>query len=269
MPVSAMESGVPVETGVDGRIFTPTDRWLQTLEDVRARERRLRTLLPPDDGMGLLRRFAGEDAGKHIPAGMSAERVARDLRERERVLRYLRSGAPVPRTPDDLLDLWTTATRTDARTYDDLPAHFRREGEHVPFSADGSVRPGWETVPPGAVPAETGALLRWIRTETPCEVRAVTAYFLFGRIHPFCDGNGRTLRMLYLGLLSGGYSTPTLLACLERLQANRLLLAEAEARANAGREDLSVFGCLLLRVLGMAQYALEIFLQSGGAFVRS
>ncbi len=213
MPVNAIKGAAPILTGVDGRLFTPTGQWLQTLEAVRARERRLRTLLPPDD----------------------------------------------------LLALWTAATRADARVYDGLPAHFRREGEHVPFSAGGfgPVRPGWETVPPDAIPAETEALLRWIRTETPREVRAATAYFLFGRIHPFRDGNGRTLRMLYLGLLSGGYPTPTLLACLERLQANRLLLAEAEARTNAGREDLSVFGCLLLRILGMAQYALESSLQSG------
>ena len=262
MPVNAIESAAPIETGVDGRLFTPTGKWLQTLEAVRARERRLRALLPPD---GLPRRFTGWDAGQPAPAGTEAERAARDLRERERVLHYLRSGAPLPRTSDDLLKLWTAATRADARVYDGLPAHFRREGEHVPFSGDGSgpVRPGWETVPPDAIPAETGALLRWIHTDTPREVRAAAAYLLFGRIHPFCDGNGRTLRMLYLGLLSGGYSTPTLLACLERLQANRLLLAEAEARANAGREDLSVFGCLLLRILGMAQYALEISLQNG------
>ncbi len=263
--MSAIKSATPIVTGVDGRLFTPTEQWLQTLEAVRARERRIRTMLPSDDGSELPHRFAGRDAGLPATAGMEAERAARNLRERERILHYLKSGAPLPRTPDDLLELWTTATRSDARVYDGLPAHFRREGEHVPFSADGSgsVRPGWETVPPDAIPAETAAMLCWIRTETPCEVRAVTAYFLFGRIHPFCDGNGRTLRMLYLGLLSGGYSTPTLLACLNRLQANRLLLSEAEARANAGREDLSVFGCLLLRILGMAQYALEISLQSG------
>ena len=265
MPVNAIENAAPIVTGVDGRLFTPTGQWLQTLATVRARERRLRALLPPDDELGLPRCFAGWDTALPAPAGMEEERAARDLRERERVLHYLKSGAPLPQTPDDLLELWTAATRADVRVYDDLPAHFRQEGEHVPFSTDGSdsVRPGWETVPPDAVPAETGAMLRWIRTKVPCEVRATTAYFLFGRIHPFCDGNGRTLRMLYLGLLSGRYSTPTLLACLERLQANRLLLAEAEARANAGREDLSVFGCLLLRILGMAQYTLEISLQSG------
>ena len=38
---------------------------------------------------------------------------------------------------------------------------------------------------------------------------------------------------------------------------------EYEELADAGREDLSVFGCLLLRILGMAQYTLEISLQNG------
>ena len=54
---------------------------------------------------------------------------------------------------------------------------------------------------------------------------------------------------------------PTLLSALAGLQANRVLLAEAESRTNGRREDLSGFGCLLLRVLGIAQYKMEIILQ--------
>ena len=41
------------------------------------------------------------------------------------------------------------------------------------------------------------------------------------------------------------------------------LLAEAESRANAGREDLSVLGSLLLRVFSLAQNRLMIASQSG------
>ena len=69
--------------------------------------------------------------------------------------------------------------------------------------------------------------------------------------------------MLTCALLSGAYSEPSLLSFLERLQANRPLLAEAESRANAGREDLSVLGSLLLRVFSLAQNRLMIASQSG------
>ena len=41
MPVNETENAKPIETGVDGRFFTPTAQWLQAVEAVRARERRL------------------------------------------------------------------------------------------------------------------------------------------------------------------------------------------------------------------------------------
>ena len=68
--------------------------------------------------------------------------------------------------------------------------------------------------------------------------------------------------MLTCALLSGAYSEPVLLSFLERLQANRPLLTEAESRTNAEREDLSGFGSLLLRVLGLAQNRLMTASQS-------
>ena len=252
------KNGKPLETGVDNRFFTPTAQWLQSVEALRARERRLAALIARGEGQEQLLRLllAGDEASR-----------ARDLRERARVLRYLRNGAPLPRSPDDLLRLWNAATLADTRVYDTLPAHFRQEGEHIPFTglqAGGLPAPphGRETVPPGAIPQEIRNLLCWIQSETAPEIKAVSTYFLFGRIHPFCDGNGRTLRMLVCGLLSGSYSEPTLLSFLERLQKNRLLLAEAESRTNGEREDLSGFGCLLLRILGMAQNRLEIILRN-------
>ena len=281
--MSADRKGRPIVTGVDGRAFTPTAQWLQTLEAVRARERRLSVLLPCGEERELLlcRLIAGDadslisfrDAQpdteafcRDVLSVPGNGRTVRDLRERARVLLYLRSGAALPRAPKDLLALWTNATRADPGIGGSLPAHFRREGERIPFTGGqpgGEVPRGWETVPPGEVPRETEGLLRWIRADIPPEARAVCAFFLFGRIHPFCDGNGRTLRMLTCALLSGAYSEPVLLSFLERLQANRPLLTEAESRTNAEREDLSGFGTLLLRVLGMAQNRLEIASQSG------
>ncbi len=283
MPVSADMEGRPISTGVDGRVFTLTAQWLQTLEAMRARERRLSALLPRDEQRELLlcRLIAGDEKSRisfwnvytdteafcrdvlSIPGD---SRSVRDLRERARLLLYLRSGAALPRTPEDLLALWTSATRGDFGVCDDLPAHFRQDGEHIPFTGGlpgGEVPHGWETVSPGEIPRETEGLLRWIHSDVSPEARAVCAFFLFGRIHPFCDGNGRTLRMLTCTLLSGAYSEPVLLSFLERLQANRPLLTEAESRTNAEREDLSSFGSLLLCVLGLAQNRLVIASQSG------
>ncbi len=253
------EKGIALETGVDDRYFTPTAQWLQALEAVRARERRLAALIAGGERRARLMRLLLSGDG---------DAPERDLRERKRVLNYLRSGAALPQSPDDFLRLWDTATLADARVYDTLPAHFRRDGEHIPFTGPepcGLAEPphGRETVPPGAILTEIGNLLRWLHTETPPEIKAVTAYFLLGRIHPFCDGNGRTLRMLVCGLLSGSYSELTLLSFIERLQKNRLLLSEAECRTNGEREDLSGFGCLLLRILGMAQNRLEIITRDG------
>lgn len=281
--MSAGAEGRPILTGVDGRVFTPTARWLQTLEAVRASERRLSALLPHGEERELLLRriILGEakpgisfpdartDTEAFCTDALSVpgdDRSIRDLRERARVLMYLRDGAGLPRAPEDLLALWTSATRADPGVRGGLHAHFRREGEHIPFTGGrpgGEVPRGWETVSPGEIPRETEGLLRWIHTDVSPEARAVCAFFLFGRIHPFCDGNGRTLRMLTCALLSGAYSEPSLLSFLERLQANRPLLAEAESRANAGCEDLSVLGSLLLRVFSLAQNRLMIASQSG------
>lgn len=283
MPVSADTLGRPIGTGVDGRVFTPTAQWLQTLEAVRGRERRLSAILPRGGERELLvRRLIAGDAKSRMSfrdAHPDTEafcgdvlsvpgdgRLERDLRERARVLMYLRGGAALPRAPEDLLALWTSATRADPGVCGGLPAHFRRDGDRIPFTggrSGGEVPRGWETVFPGEIPRETEGLLRWIHTDASPEARAVCTFFLFGRIHPFCDGNGRTLRMLTCALLAGSYSEPVLLSFLEGLQANRPLLTEAESRTNAEREDLSGFGSLLLRVLGLAQYRLAITLQSG------
>lgn len=250
--MSLMKSGMPVETGVEGKIFTPDAQWVQTLEAVRMRERHLRGLLSPEDCLEPLRSLVPAKAGE----------AARDLRERERVLRCLREKTPLPRTAEDLFRLWAAATAGDAFPCGRPEARFRREGEHIPFSGgSGKVRPGWETVSPGDIPRETGNLLRFIHSDWPCEIRAVSAFYLFGRIHPFRDGNGRTLRMLYCMLLSASCSVPAVLASLAGLQANRELIAEAEGRLTRGQADLSGFGSLLLRILGIAQYKLEIILQ--------
>ena len=105
--MSADMEGRPIGTGVDGRVFTPTAQWLQTLEAVRARERRLSPLLPRgEERERLLRRLIAGDAGSRISfrdvhadtgtfcrdmiAVSGDGRSVRDLRERARVLLYLR-----------------------------------------------------------------------------------------------------------------------------------------------------------------------------------
>ena len=72
-------------------------------------------------------------------------------------------------------------------------AVFLRGSRHVP--------PRWEAVR-DAMPA----LFDLLETETEPSVRAVLGHWLFGYIHPYPDGNGRTARFVMNAMLaSGGY----------------------------------------------------------------
>ena len=72
-------------------------------------------------------------------------------------------------------------------------AVFLRGSRHVP--------PRWEAVR-DAMPA----LFDLLETEAEASVRAVLGHWLFGYIHPYPDGNGRTARFVMNAMLaSGGY----------------------------------------------------------------
>ena len=275
----------PIITGVENWQFTPCEEWARVAANVRARECRLASLLPggwKQEKMLRLQITEGVTGMREQAADRRTEtlyfcenclslrgcvregRARRDMRERARVLAWLRRDARLPRMPDELLALWEEANWKEPRVYDDLPAHFRREADPVPFSQGsfffdrtGEVPPGYGTVPPAGILRETEKLLDWLQTGADREILAAGAFFLLGRIHPFADGNGHTLRMLTCGLLDGNYSEATLLFFVSRLQALRGLIASEERETNEKQKDLSDLGCLLLRVMILAQDSLE------------
>ncbi|MCC6280638.1 MAG: Fic family protein [Saprospiraceae bacterium] len=121
----------------------------------------------------------------------------------------------------------------------------------------GSVRiSGANFVPPDALLIEEfmDELISWFNVagELPPLVKAAIFHHRFVWIHPFFDGNGRTVRLLMnLFLMRQGYP-PAII-----LQQDRRKYYEALNRANKGN-----YGKLLLLVLQAAERTLDIYLGS-------
>ena len=267
-------------TGVDWYRITVSSGLLGLVDEARSNEDLVQALCE-SDSRRLLRAIAtdgvseatamaadasiGDDelfercfALRREPFEEACER--RDMRERIRVLQRIdRCGDAVPRTLDDVLDLWTEATRGEVPFYAECEtAQFRTL--RVPFGHKGNPfepaepRAGRQTVEAGRISDETAALLAFMaREDLPCEVVAATAHFLCGHIHPFADGNGRLSRMLSCIMLAGGYSQASVLAFLRRLQYDRGSMNLAMERTVRTRGDLEEVARLFLQMLCAAQ----------------
>ncbi len=274
------EATVSQATGVDWCVLTVSGDMLERVDEARSNEEAIRSLCGLDseqllrsimtDGVSAASDMAadalidGEDLFKRCfdlrGEPLDEARARRDMRERIRVLQRIeRCGSAIPHTLDDVLDLWSEATRGEVPLYAECEiAQFRKA--RVPFGHRGNpfepVAPpaGYETVEAGRIPEQTQALLAFLaRTDLPCEIVAAASHFLCGHIHPFADGNGRLSRMLLCILLSGSYSLATVLAFLRRLQADRGTISFAMARTVRTRSDLGKTVHLFLRILCAAQ----------------
>ena len=265
-----------IETGLFGRFIVPTEEWGELLCEAEANERAVRSRFPSqaeqeaaaceliagENEMLWLRLLTAEDARSfmefclELRGGVSEARQRRLVREQARLLEYLPEGAPVPDSAGAVLSLWETANRLEPRWYDDLPAHFRTPGEHIPFAhgrnplQPGPMPVGFETSPPEEIPEAVARLVEWVqRQDLPRELAAFAAHFLFARIHPFPDGNGHTARLLCCGMLAPVYSTVTLTAFLSQMVENRLSIVNAAILADVSNGDLAPQCCTLLRLL--------------------
>jgi len=101
-------------------------------------------------------------------------------------------------------------------------------------------------VPPHSETVEDamGALFDLLENEPSASVRAVMGHWLFGYIHPFHDGNGRTARLLMNAMLaSGGYSWTVILV------EHRDAYLDALERASVDH-DIGPFADFLAEQLG-------------------
>ena len=267
-------------TGVDWCQLTVSEVLLERVQTVRRNERRI-AVMGEDVHARLVRETVTSEVGAASVLATQAQLDAealfeqcfelkgrpfeegparRDMRERIRVYRRITQyGASVPRTLDELLDLWTEAMSGEVPLYRDAEvAQFRTS--RVPFGHRGnpfeSAPPimGRETVDPARIPDETEAMLAFMqRTDLPPEIVAAATHFLCGHIHPFNDGNGHVARMLSCICLADSYSLTTIIALLRRLQDDRGTMNLVMAQTVQQKEDLADVVELFLEMLCAAQ----------------
>lgn len=148
------------------------------------------------------------------------DNARRSFCEAARICQYLISGSEVPQDREGLLALWDTATRSEPMNSQFSPAHWRTEGEHIPFvhTDNGRAPLGFKTFEPAEIPEAIDAVFRFIaKSDLPLEIRAFSVVSQIYHIHPFCDGNGHTGRMMMIAMLAAEYSLPTLLSFYQML----------------------------------------------------
>ena len=142
------------------------------------------------------------------------DKERRSFCEAAMICQYLISGAEVPQDRMGLLAFWDAATRSEPISPEFRPAHWRTEGEHIPFvhAGNGRVPLGCKTFEPAEIPDAIDAVFRFIaETDLPLEIKAFSVNGQIYHIHPFCDGNGHTGRLMMIAMLASEYSLPTLL----------------------------------------------------------
>ena len=144
----------------------------------------------------------------------------RSFCEAARICQYLVSRSEVPHDKESLLALWDTSMRSEPVPPEFRPAHFRTEGEHIPFvhTENGKVPTGCKTFEPAEIPEAVDAIFSFIaESDLPLEIKAFSVISMFYHVHPFCDGNGHTGRLLMIAMLAEKYSVPTLMSFYQML----------------------------------------------------
>lgn len=98
---------------------------------------------------------------------------------------------------------------------------FRKQAEAIYNSSGIAI---YLPPPPKQLPLFIERLLKYINSDKEqfLPVRAVLAHYIFEKIHPFVDGNGRVGRLLLQAVLEkGGYGMKELLSIEEYLDTNR------------------------------------------------
>lgn len=264
-----------IDTGFNGKFFVPSEEWQELVLEARENERAMRQRFPSDKETdeAAIKLIAGdpelpgpEDKEAFVEACLSMRgpfregKLRRAVREKARLIRYLDGNIMHVSSREDYFKLWETAMESEPRWRDDLPAHFRTPEERIPFShkwgrlEPGPVPAGSETTPPDKIPEALDSLTEWLRREDiQPELKAVAAFLIFEKIHPFNDGNGHTGRLLSSGILASCYSELTLVSWLRIHHENKRIVKEAEILTELTLGEICTPCCMILRLLTRAQ----------------
>ena len=167
---------------------------------------------------------------------------------------YLGSGAPI--TEELIKDIHRRLV-VGVRGNEARPGAYRTIQCYVVNQATGSIT--YTPPPPHEVPGLMAELVAWLNAETevnPVLVAGISQFQLVD-IHPFCDGNGRTARLLStLCLYRKGYDFKQLFTLSELYDRDRP--AYYAAIQNVRQRDMDMTGWLEYFVEGLETQLLEV-----------
>ena len=275
---STFKTGIELEAG---ELFLAVPRELSTMtEQVLRRERRVSALwrdLPPVALGAFIRSlimdevvFSNEIEGVHstrkqieTALELQSRRKHTPFAEFARLYLNLTEQPQMPVTTQEIRDLYD-AIAADEISPEDLPgtSTFRTGPVEVINQQGRTIHKGIE--PHCIEPMMEQWIELSLQEDIPELYSAILCHFLFGYIHPFYDGNGRTGRYLLALHLSSPLSQPTVLSLSRAIAENKAAYYKAfdttERPLNSG--EGTHFVLTLLELITLAQEQLIVDLES-------
>lgn len=181
------------------------------------------------------------------------------------VMKDIRDWHTRPFTPEAIMELHATLT---ANTLEgDQCGRLRTAEDHIVLYDRGSPPTLLHTPPPAReLPARLQRLCDFANKVSTDEflhpvVRAIAIHFQIGYDHPFCDGNGRTARILfYWSMLKSGYWMTEFLSISSILRKSPGNYLRAYLYTESDERDLSYFIAQQLDVIEQAIKGLHAYI---------
>lgn len=173
-------------------------------------------------------------------------------------MRELETWRDRPFTPEAILSIHSMLT-SETLESDDQSGRLRTAQDNVVIYDRGSPPTLLHVPPPAVEAAERLQRLCDFANATPTDgflhpvVRAIAIHFQIGYDHPFCDGNGRTARMLfYWSMLRSGYPVTEYLSISSVLKKAPAQYIRAYLYTESDGSDVSYFVAHQLEVIEKA-----------------
>lgn len=181
-------------------------------------------------------------------------------------MRELDTWRDRPFTPEAILSIHSMLT-SETLESDDQSGRLRRAEDNVVIHDRGSPPTLLHVPPPAVEAAERLQRLCDFANATPTDgflhpvVRAIAIHFQIGYDHPFCDGNGRTARMLfYWSMLRSGYWMTEYLSISSVLKKAPAQYIRAYLYTESDGSDVSYFVAHQLEVIEKAIDGLHAYI---------